>query len=320
VDKEGKVGYFDTDSEGEIPVQGSFGNTFVDFFFHASKEREGCLRDMPLSDELALHIVQTMVLDSSNWDFVFCLIQLKEGVSFVDLCVWPEVCSAGRKEGVSGYEGPLAVCFSKKYRLYFLLMEGLNPTKVCALLHNDWNNCTMEKLMGFVDLFDETILSNLFGVESFEAGNSVLYESMEPNPSLPMRLQPPFSKEVCMLPFSFEQLCGKFSLERYLCALSECATGCRNPSEARRDAKELKSDEERVEALFKAIDKNDYSMAAVLLEMYDVSPLSKNKDGVSAIDYAERHPDENLSTPVQYPYEWGATILQMLRLVMARNR
>jgi len=37
VDKEGKVGYFDTDSEGEIPVQGSFGNTFVDFFFHASK-------------------------------------------------------------------------------------------------------------------------------------------------------------------------------------------------------------------------------------------------------------------------------------------
>ena len=41
--------------------------------------------------------------------------------------------------------------------------------------------------------------------------------------------------------------------------------------------------------LFKAIDEQDETMVAMLLEMYGLSPLARNSDGLTALAYAESH-------------------------------
>jgi hypothetical protein len=328
VDKEGKVGYFDAPDSGEIPAQGCIEECGLEFFYFASKEREGCLRDLPVSDAAAFTILQAMKYDMKESEeystSYYTLFQLKKGMRPDQLSCWPTMEKEAYRFGTQRAEGFILLCLSESYRLYLLI----NETNIY-----EWDLFPKDKERGAFDRLinvdckemETTKFWSCLGIKYYtDIDGTTLYSSLKDFPQFPMVVKPPFPREICVFPVAFEQLKQDFALEEFLCALARYPNDCREPYFARREAEKLKTDEERVEALFKAIGNNDYSMVAVLLEMYDVSPLSKNKEGITAIAFAEQQPrleEDDWLDNWEFSYKyWGATILQMLRLVERRNR
>lgn len=286
IDKDGHLGALFADYETPVPIQVRYEmdvsgheTSYEEVLKKMAKHVEGPLFELFLPPSIIKGILDYLRDPRYEPDHEGShgLFQLKEGVDVHDLQLWKDI--------PQDRDDAFIIHLSKTERLFCF-----EDNTDCG-----WDLPVADITNGSVVVlkdcsFPEAL--NALGVYSFDSDGWMLYayDAEAVQPAVPfsaqdcedadtsdlLRLNCSFPSNPCIEPY-----------KDYCCFYYNHETSCIAEDKVKIEGMKTMKGKEAL--LFKAIDEQDETMVAMLLEMYGLSPLARNSDGLTALAYAESH-------------------------------